>query len=156
MNSLIILIFSAVLLFFLTVKGIKKEYRTITHDTYFSVSQTDWLRGLAIVGIVYSHYFTMLKVNSSFLWLIGFLGVFGVAIFLFLSGYAAMMSYLKKPNYMKNYIPKRLVRLYVPFLIAYLCCDIVLLLSGHSYSVSDFTGAFILSLPNTLIWYLKV
>lgn len=88
--------------------------------------------------------------------MIGFLGVFGVAVFLFLSGYAAMVSYLNKPGYMKRYIPKRLVRLYVPFLISFLFCDIVLLISGHHFSINDFMGAIILSLPSTLNWYLKV
>ena len=67
-----------------------------------------------------------------------------------------MVSYLKKPDYIKGYIPKRMVRLYVPFLISFLFCNIVLLISGHNFSANDFLGAIILSLPNTLNWYLKV
>lgn len=66
MNSLMVLLFAAVLLLLLTVKGLKKEYKIVSQDSYFSVSQTDWLRGLAIVGIVYSHYFTSLNINSLF------------------------------------------------------------------------------------------
>lgn len=117
MNEIIILGFSLVLLLFLFFKGFVKEYNTIDASTYFSKSQTDWLRGVAIVGIIYSHY---LSINASWSWQIGFLGIFGVAIFLFLSGYSAMFSFVNKPNYLKKYIPKRLVRLYIPFIIVYI------------------------------------
>lgn len=153
MNEIIILGFSLVLLLFLFFKGFVKEYNTIDASTYFSKSQTDWLRGVAIVGIIYSHY---LSINASWSWQIGFLGIFGVAIFLFLSGYSAMFSFVNKPNYLKKYIPKRLVRLYIPFIIVYIIYSIVLLISGYRFTIWDFVKMPVMSLPRTLNWYLKV
>lgn len=153
MSEIIILAFSLVLLLFLFLKGFVKEYNTIDVSTYFSKSQTDWLRGVAIVGIVYSHY---ILIDASWSWNIRFLGIFGVAIFLFLSGYSAMFSLVNKPNYLKKYIPKRLVRLYIPFIIVYIIYSIVLLISGYQFTIWDFVKIPVMSLPGTLNWYLKV
>lgn len=156
MNSYIVLLFSILFLLFLTFKGIIKNYNSVTADNYFSMKQTNWLRGLAIIGIAYSHYMVRLDINNKYLWQIGFLGVFGVAIFLFLSGYSAMISFNNKPNYLKGYIPKRLTRLYVPFIISFVIYSIVLLLTGYKFTLFNVVDIFILSLPSTLNWYLKV
>lgn len=143
-----------VLVFFDVIKREKVE-----KINFFSKEQTDWLRGIAILLVMHSHYFAdenlyvFSGVPRQLLSSIGFLGV---GLFVFMSGYATMISYNTKPDYLKYYIPKRLLRLYIPFLIAYVVFVIIMLFYGKQLSLNDFLGLPIMSLPRTLNWYLKV
>ena len=112
---------SLAFLLIISIIGTPKSIKQLNSDVFFSVEQTNWLRGIAIIMVVLSHYYPLLGMTFSD-GIISFsrnIGTVGVAIFFLLSGYATMISYSKKENYLNHYIPKRLLRLYVPFLIVF-------------------------------------
>ena len=121
---------------------------------FFSKPHTDAMRGLAAIFVMYSHYYPYLKLDGGFS-IVYVLGYVGVSIFLFLSGYTSMMSRLNKKEYLKHYWRKRLLRLYVPFLIIYSICIIELLIK-KTFTISSLVTLPLLSLPGHLNWYLKI
>ena len=156
MNSYIVFFVAICFLIFVSLRGTKKNYGTVSAEKFFSKEQTNWLRGIAIVGIAYSHYLVKLDIINPYYWQVGFLGIFGVAIFLFLSGYSAMISLVNKQDYLHKYIPKRLSRLYLPFIVSFIIYSVILLINGYKFSLFNIVDIFILSLPGVLNWYLKV
>ena len=88
--QVLITLTSLTLLFIVSVKGSFNSIKKLDKSTYFLVEQTDWLRGIAIIMVVLSHYYPRLGTTYSN-GLISFsmnIGALGVAIFLLLSGYA--------------------------------------------------------------------
>ncbi len=156
-NIYFITIFSLLFLLVLAAIGMKKNYNTITSESFLSVSQTNWLRGMSIIMIMLAHYYSLLGItNIGSLWQLGGIALLGVALFLFLSGYGAMYSKINKSNYLKGYLPKRLFRLFIPFIVVFVLDVIVLFTTGQGLSWTYFAKIPILSLPGTLNWYLKV
>lgn len=138
----------------------KQLYPSVTVDSFFSKSQTDWLRGIAIILIMYSHYYAVLnlngKINGILYQLLSGTGMYGVALFLLMSGYATMISKMNKANYLDGYIPKRLLRLYVPFIIVFIIMAILRMVHGEGISLKNILLMPLMSLPDTVNWYLKV
>lgn len=158
-NAYLIIGASLLILLVFSVLGVRKYCSTVnSSNNFFSKDQTNWLRGIAIVLIMYAHYYTELGSAKlgGVISQISNVGFLGVAIFLLLSGYAIMISKLNKPNYLKNYIPNRLIRLYIPFFITFILVCIADVLMGEQITGQNILGALILSLPNTINWYLKV
>lgn len=153
----IVIIFPLLFLLFLVFKGTVKNYCSVTCEDYFSKQQTNWLRGIAIVMIVLSHYYQGLGLGySSILGQLNNLGYLGVGIFFFLSGYATMYSKVNKPTYMNHYIINRISRIYIPFIIVFILDCIILLVFDYGFSYDCLLRIPILSLPTALNWYLKV
>ncbi len=67
-----------------------------------------------------------------------------------------MASKLAKPHYLNHYLPKRIIRLYLPFFIVFIINIIVLAIMGEPIKTSYFYHIPILTLPSTINWYLKV
>lgn len=156
-TQIIAIMFTAVLVGLILIDVVKRE--PVSETSFFSKEQTDWLRGIAILLVIHSHYFAAVDMNcfsGISRQLLSSIGFLGVGLFVFMSGYATMISYIRKPNYLSHYIPKRLVRLYIPFLIAYTVFVIIMLCYGKKLSTEDFLGIPIMSLPHTINWYLKV
>ncbi len=59
-------LFSLALLALLSMKGIIKNARTFTDTDFLSVGQTDWMKGIAIVLIMYSHFYPRLGLTYSY------------------------------------------------------------------------------------------
>ena len=144
-----------VLVFFDVIKREKVE-----KNNFFSKEQTNWLRGIAILMVIHSHYFADIGISENFsgvpLFLVSSIGFLGVGLFIFMSGYATMISYVNKPNYLKRYIPKRIVRLYVPFLLSFIFFLGGMLCFGIYPTLDDWLAIPLMSLPHTLNWYLKI
>lgn len=138
----------------------KQSYPLVSSESFFSKSQTDWLRGIAIILIMYSHYYTILdlngKINGVLFQLLSCTGMYGVALFLLMSGYATMISKTNKANYLHRYIPKRLLRLYVPFIIVFIIMAILRMIHGEGLTLKNILLMPLMSLPDTINWYLKV
>ncbi len=156
-NTVIVTLFSLFVLAFIAIGGIASSKLT-TESTFLSISQTNWLRSVAILTIMFSHFLPLvgLTYDDGILSFSLNLGIIGVAIFFLLSGYSLMISKIKKPNYLKGFIKKRLVRLYVPFLIVYILDVIVMLIMGKQIVLKDILFIPLMSLPGVLNWYLKV
>ena len=108
--------------------------------------------------VMLSHYYPVLGLtyDDGMISLCLNFGYLGVAVFFLLSGYGAMISKMNKPDYLKHYIPKRLIRLYLPFVIVFVINILILLVMGEEIKISYVYSALIMSLPNTLNWYLKI
>lgn len=164
MNSdIFIICISLLVLFVLVCKDFfvsKQLYPSVTVESFFSKSQTDWLRGIAIILIMYSHYYAVLnlngKINGILYQLLSCTGMYGVALFLLMSGYATMISKMNKTNYLQGYIPKRLLRLYVPFIIVFIIMVILRMVHGEGITLKNILLMPLMSLPDTINWYLKV
>ena len=109
---------------------------------------------------MYSHYYTILdlngKINGVLFQLLSCTGMYGVALFLLMSGYATVISKMNKANYLHRYIPKRLLRLYVPFIIVFIIMAILRMIHGEGLTLKNILLMPLMSLPDTINWYLKV
>jgi peptidoglycan/LPS O-acetylase OafA/YrhL len=86
------------------------------HDkTFFSISVTQELKGVAILFVVFAHIGYYLSGDSRFLWPLSNLAGVGVNLFLFLSGYGLTASSLKRTLSIPQFYWKRLRKLYIPF-----------------------------------------
>ena len=84
----------------------------------FPISQSQELKGLAILLIVFSHIGYFLATDHRFLYPLSTLAGVGVDLFLFLSGMGLTASALKKSLSVLNFYKKNLLKLFVPFWIA--------------------------------------
>lgn len=86
------------------------------NDNAFPKNHTDILRGIFIIIVVLAHT-TARMPGTRYLLPLTLGGNLTNIIFLFLSGYCLMESLLNKTNYLKGFFSKKLVRVYVPFVI---------------------------------------
>lgn len=159
MNSVYLTtIVSILILVLLTVKGTVKVGKKFTENDFLSVKQTNWLKGIAILMIMYSHFYPLMGLTYSdglFSFVLN-LGYMGVAVFFLLSGYGALISKKNKPDYLKHYLLKRVIRLFLPFLAVFMLEIIIMIIQGEPIQLSYFYRIPIMSLPNTINWYLKI
>lgn len=90
----------------------------------FSREKTEILKGIAILIVIVGHYFRYTNLNNN-LKIVGHIGFFGAALFAFVSGYGIMSSYEAKGIYSHWYV-KKIVKVYIPFLIVTLAYNIIL------------------------------
>ncbi|MCL5784637.1 MAG: acyltransferase [Patescibacteria group bacterium] len=103
----------AILLFLTLILSARK----FTKSSFFPVSVTDELKGLAILAVIFSHIGYFLSTNTSFLFPLSISAGVGVNLFLFLSGFGLTISSLKNKLPIINFYKKRLWRLYLPLWI---------------------------------------
>ena len=119
------LIFEGILLVALLVSiRVKKTAQ------FFPISQSQELKGLAILLIVFSHIGYFLIVDHRFLFPISIMAGVGVDLFLFLSGLGLTASALKNKLSIFNFYRKNLLKLFTPFwitLILFLLLDFFVL-----------------------------
>jgi peptidoglycan/LPS O-acetylase OafA/YrhL len=113
----------------------------------FPISQSQELKGLAILLIVFSHIGYFLVADHSFLFPLTILAGVGVDLFLFLSGMGLTASALKKPLSIFNFYKKNLLKLLTPFwlsLIIFLSLDYLILKIAYSqqFVIKAFLGFF--------------
>ena len=85
----------------------------------FSQKNTAWVRGLAAVGLVCIHTIEEgIFETNQILNIIGKCGFLCVAVFFFLSGYGLIFNIENRPDYIKGFIGKKIVRLLLPVYIS--------------------------------------
>lgn len=92
---------------------------TDSKEKLFSVNTSYFLRGIAILMVIFSHYFEWgadFVGNERIAHFVMALGDWGVGIFFFLSGYALYIGYGTK-NTDKVYLFKRFKNMYFPYLL---------------------------------------
>ena len=107
---------------------------------FLDVTQTDQLRGIAILLIVVGHLWVHVSNNRPAIILSGE----GVSLFLILSGFGLTRSQLKKPYTVRVFIAKRFRRLFFTYWMAtilIIALDYVLL--QRTYALSDILLTFI-------------
>jgi len=118
------------------------------YDDNFNTSQTNALKGLCAIYVVFHHLCTYFAdVYSSFLFFesIGFLMV---GMFFFISGYGLMYGVKNKENYLKGFFTKRLLTILVPYYII----DLFYIYSKHFVGILD-KKYIILSIFGYHLWY---
>ncbi len=126
---------------------------------FLNKRNTDGLKALAIIIIIISHMARYMPISDLFKSLIGGGGSLGVGIFFFLSGYGNACS-LKRASVVerRKKCIYRVVKTIGVFAICLtLLCVFLSLFGYRSYSISEyFKHMFVLQIPETTTWYLKV
>lgn len=107
------------------------------------------LRGLAILGVIFTHITYGLYWGTDFLFPFGIWGGVAVDLFFFLSGYGLAASAIYHPKKIAEFYKKRVVKIFAPlwiFLIVILLADFFIL--GRSYPTREIINAFIGFFPN--------
>lgn len=108
-----------------------------------------YLKGIAAIFIMLGHF-----LNVPWYFQIFFSGNLWVALFFFYSGYGLNYSYNNKIDYLKDFIPKKLLGVYCPFFIAETAYTVADCLINHKFHAVDFIlGCFGAVLNNTTLWY---
>lgn len=115
-----------------------------------SKKDTIMLKGIAILMVITQHIGQAFHVS-----IVNPLGPIGVFIFLFLSGYGLSVSYEK--NGVKKYLSKRIIKVYIPYLlsIALFCLWLVFLQKNISWQIIV-EYMFLISLPQGSFWFLII
>jgi len=117
-------------IFLLIMLSLRKANKTELLDT----TSTDQIRGLAIIGIILLHYMTntpVITIPPLYSEYFSPLGLIGVGCFLFLSGFGLTVSYLKQGIY-KHYLPKRFIRILLPYWVVSILIILLDLLLLHT------------------------
>ena len=87
-----------------------------TDVDYLSNKSTKSLKGLLALLIIFHHISQKITTGENFS-NFEYMGRYIVALFFFLSGYGLYFQYSNNANYMKNFLRKRLVRIFIPFYV---------------------------------------
>ena len=119
--------------------------------TLFSINTSYFLRGIAILMVILSHYFEWgidSVGNDKIAYFVMALGDWGVGIFFFLSGYALWLGYGNKKTD-KTYIFKRFKNMYFPYILI----ATIIALINHSI---DSPKAVIKLLVGADYWFIAI
>lgn len=89
------------------------------------------IKGIAILMVIIGHVSS--RYGSSVL---NYMGAFGVALFLFISGYGLVMSYNK--NGLNNFFKKRFINVFIPYVAITTIWIIFDLIKGKIYSLKTY------------------
>lgn len=156
-NNYMLYIFAYILVPIGVLAGIEMR-KTNNIREYFDRDQTSNLKGIAILLIMIHHFAS--RMNAPGLLIpFYFVGYLGVAIFLFLSGFGLMSSYLNKDNYLKGFIPQKVGRIYIPSITANILISILGIWTGYAfYSLEEIakTSLFLQSIvTGEAFWYIN-
>ena len=87
-----------------------------TDVDYLSNKSTKSLKGLLALLIIFHHISQKITTGENFS-NFEYMGRYIVALFFFLSGYGLYFQYSNNATYMKNFLRKRLVRIFIPFYV---------------------------------------
>lgn len=115
-----------------------------------SKEKTQILKGLAISMVIIDHLGQVFHIYA-----LNLLGVIGVCIFLFISGYGLSCSY--KKNGRSRYFLKRILKVYIPYLVSIALFSIRSYCIGNTLTARSILGYMVLrDLPQGSFWYLQL
>lgn len=123
-----------------------------------SINESNCLRGLAIVGVIFNHLVQHTQVKGGLINKFYFIGYLFVGLFFMLSGFGNYESYKKKNNITFMWLIKRLARVYVTYIIVFIISIIAYIVLDKC----DISLRYILynlvtiRLPGWLNWYIKI
>lgn len=133
--------------------GVRESLGNMTAESYFNIDHTNWLKGIAIALVSYAHYYV--EIETSFI-CSATIGAIGVGIFFLCSGYGLTISKTKKKDYHKYFLKNKLLRIYAPYTVAFVVQWLLVLFKPIECNDNMFLCYLTISLPNSIIWYLKV
>lgn len=142
-----------IILFFvaLVLSSLKKNSVNIQQTLSSSISQS--LRGISAVEIMLGHI--GIATQSVFLYANRKAGILFVGIFFMLSGYGLIYSLNNKPNYINNFLKKRMCRIFFPAYIVYIVFLFIELCQGERNCtfISAMKYIFLGDFANGYRWY---
>ena len=158
LNTIPLSIYFIVILLLLCA-GVKVAKKGEFFDDFLSLDISKGLQGFAAVAIMLHHMTqTVTQYGQHDKGLIGIMndsGVLFTGMFFFFSGYGLYTSFMKKEDYLKGFLKKRLPVVLIPFYSANIIFVIASLVLGQKMSVGEFflhiSGLVLL---NTQMWYI--
>lgn len=148
--NILLLIGVFVLLFF----GVKRQQ---SKEEFFSLEVAKGLQGVSAIFIILHHGSQLLNRQREFPGAINILenaGVFFVGVFFFCSGYGLLKSLKTKENYLKGFLKKRYLTIFLPYYGINLIYLVYFLSQKTSYTTTEWiqyvTG---IRMINTNAWY---
>ena len=130
------------------------DFSILSFDEYLSVDNTKRLKGLMALAIVAHHILLHFEPERQY-WGIGSHGYLIVSIFFFFNGYGLMYKVQNDKNYLDGYIRKRVVRIALPFLVAYFIYILWDVFEGKKYLIIDIFKSFFNGVPIVgNFWYI--
>lgn len=126
------------------------------NEDYLSLEVMKSLRGFAAIGVILHHISQEEKFQLGHkLSLFVNAGAVFVSIFFFCSGFGLMTSLNSKPNYIKGFFKKRLVKgVLITFYINVLLYGIVYLITGVKYPAAQWICNLLgITMMNTYAWF---
>lgn len=127
------------------------------NESYLSKEQTNILKGISAILILFVHLYPNTG-NNRILWPFHSIGYIVVGIFFFFSGFGVALGCKKKDNYIKGFLKKRFISLFIPLLFTN-----TIYLAVHIGAFSErFTILEILEylcgikLLNSAAWFIRV
>ncbi|MDU1978896.1 MAG: acyltransferase [Clostridium sp.] len=120
-------------------------------ENKLSLQRTSVIKGISCIFIILSHTINN-NYPASIRWIAS--GYLWVGVFFFFSGYGFAYSFNQKNNYLNTFWKKKIIELYIPFVIAelvYMAVDKTYEQSSILIIISKAVG---LSLANTTLWYI--
>lgn len=126
--------------------GIRVSYRG--HDDYMSRAQTDSIKGIFAIIILYSHMRGYLPPPEGYDKLyyksLNFLGQLMVVMFLVYSGYGIMEAIKRnRDRYIKSFFTHRFVKVWLMFAMAVFCFLLLSFALDHSYPMENYIYCWI-------------
>lgn len=130
----------------------RKQVMKLSEQGIFNKNVANKLKGIAAIGVVCSHvlssksYFILKYFTKGYLW---------VGVFFFLSGYGLAYSSKTKDNYMTNFIFKKFVQIYLPFVIGQaIYLVIVNYINKVPFKMLDLICVAGIGVVNPVLWYI--
>ena len=128
--------------------------RKNSKDVFLSKYDSQVLKGVSAILIVLHHLSQRIGINIITLPYIE-IGKYSVALFLFLAGFGVMSSYLSNKNYLNGFLKKRILTIYVPFVISNIIFIVVDLIKGQDFEAIDIIKyALGIKLIDGVMWFI--
>lgn len=128
----------------------------ISEQDWLSKEETTKLKGIAAILIIFHHVGQNIPINAISLPLHE-LGKYVVGIFFFLSGYGLIISLIKNNQYLQGFLQKRLLLIYVPFILINAIDICINSLRGREWESFEIVSTlFGFTLLDGALWYIQL
>ena len=118
----------------------------------FEKEVSNKIKGIAALCVMLSHYFNRNEIVPPLCMISD--GALWVGIFFLFSGFGLERSYQRKDNYLEGFFRKKIVKIYLPFLLAETVYTLAALYKGEKLSLIEvILGCSGILLKNTVLWY---
>ena len=122
---------------------------------YIDKEGTIEMRGLGMILIILAH---AMGGKSNFVTFFFYASaILGVSICFFVSGYGLYKSYISKTQYLKHFLPQKISKILVPYVILFILVIVVKFIKDKRLNTDDILHDILrLQLNGLLLWYLKI
>ncbi|WP_242834252.1 acyltransferase family protein [Clostridium pasteurianum] len=138
-----------------------KTFKFNTYNSnYLAKNNTDILKGLSVVIIIFHHLSLFLTNGGIYKTVISKVGFLAVSIFLFVSGYGLMVQFARKKNeYFKGYFKNKILKLYLVFFFSNIICTILsnVILNAQYNFVDIIKSSLLMNFADgRVLWFVAV